>query len=620
MSTEEVTLRGGHAQHQDPYLRSLEQLHQLGRYRGEPAQFWRSFLGILMSMADASAGAVLVRGAGKGAPWRVAAREPPQADGLPDRLTGGMDTVAEPCVRDGVTLWGADGERRAAVHLDTGGGEELCLAALVLGRSSRLAGPEVTRRLLLAAHAPADYQARRVAVASAGQVESLAGALDLSVVLNDQNRFLPAAMAFCNEIAARLRCERVSLGWTEKGYIELQAASHVDRFDRKTDAVQLLEGAMEEALDQDADVLVPADGSGGAVSRDHQSFARAQDSRYLCSLPLRVEGAPVAVCTCERNTTPFTESELQRLRLLCDLAARRLADLKRWDRWFGARLAMGAKEGIGRLIGFEHTWLKVLGIILAAAVAVLLFASVKYRVTAPVELRTDDVAVLSAPYDGHIDKVDVRIGDTVQEGQELLALDQTDLLLAQAQIVAQEDAYQGELAKARASYSLADMRIAQARVEQAAAQYEQIRYHLDQAIVRAPFTGVVVEGDLRQRIGLPVHQGDTLFRMARIDRLYAQLRVSERDVRELANVTGGEIALASRPQESAPIALTRVEPEAVTESTGNVFIVDCGFPEGPAGWWRPGMTGVAKLDVGTRRLLWVLTHRTADFLRLRLWW
>jgi hypothetical protein len=32
------------------------------------------------------------------------------------------------------------------------------------------------------------------------------------------------------------------------------------------------------------------------------------------------------------------------------------------------------------------------------------------------------------------------------------------------------------------------------------------------------------------------------------------------------------------------------------------------------------MTGVAKLDIGRRNLIWVLTRRTVDFLRLRLWW
>ena len=50
----------------------------------------------------------------------------------------------------------------------------------------------------------------------------------------------------------------MSIGWNEKGYIELSATSHVDRFDRKSDAVQQLEAAMEEAFDQDADIVVPS--------------------------------------------------------------------------------------------------------------------------------------------------------------------------------------------------------------------------------------------------------------------------------------------------------------------------------------------------------------------------
>ena len=37
-------------------------------------------------------------------------------------------------------------------------------------------------------------------------------------------------------------------------------------------------------------------------------------------------------------------------------------------------------------------------------------------------------------------------------------------------------------------------------------------------------------------------------------------------------------------------------------------------------WWRPGMTGVCKFSVEKRTLLWILTHRTVDFLRLWLWW
>jgi len=36
-------------------------------------------------------------------------------------------------------------------------------------------------------------------------------------------------------------------------------------------------------------------------------------------------------------------------------------------------------------------------------------------------------------------------------------------------------------------------------------------------------------------------------------------------------------------------------------------------------WWRPGMTGLCKLSTEKRTLFWILTHRTVDFLRMKLW-
>ena len=42
--------------------------------------------------------------------------------------------------------------------------------------------------------------------------------------------------------------------------------------------------------------------------------------------------------------------------------------------------------------------------------------------------------------------------------------------------------------------------------------------------------------------------------------------------------------------------------------------------EPPQPWWRPGMTGLARIDVGQRSIAWILTHRMLDNLRLLLWW
>jgi hypothetical protein len=68
------------------------------------------------------------------------------------------------------------------------------------------------------------------------------------------------------------------------------------------------------------------------------------------------------------------------------------------------------------------------------------------------------------------------------------------------------------------------------------------------------------------------------------------------------------------------VRVAKVEPVAVAREEGNTFIVRAEFPGGVHDWWRPGMTGVSRLDAGRRSILWVLTHRTVDFLRLRLFW
>jgi hypothetical protein len=604
------------------YLRSLEDLQRLRRFGGEPGQFWTSYLHILIRMSEAISGVIALRDERSDSGWRLLATSRPGLASGDDgkRLTDQLTALAEECFENGAA-WasGQDGGDLLAVRLFTGSETDNCLVFLVLRAGNRLENVEAFKRVQLVSDVPGSYQLQRVANEAISKVEHFASVLDLMVLVNAEKRFLAAAMTFCNELASRHKCERVSLGWLHRGYVRLQTMSHVDHFDRKTEAVQNLEAAMEEALDQDSEVMIPGQ-PGGVITRDHQSFARTNDVPYLCSLPLREDDGPAAVCTCERSSAPFSESELRLLRLSCDQAVRRLADLKRSDRWFGARFASSLRDKLGRLLGYEHTGIKIIVLLIAAALGVAIFGRFPYRVKAPAILRTDDLAYLTTPFDGHIESVLVRIGDEVQEGEELLSLDQTDLMLREAELIAEKNRYASEFEKARAAGSPADMRIAQALYDQSNARHELVRYLLGQSVVTAPFSAVVVEGDLMERIGSPVRQGEVLFKLARIEHLYAELKIGEADIHQIVQPLKGEIALVSRPEETYPIELFRLEPVAVPEQKGNVFIVHASFPQGPQEWWRPGMTGVAKLDIGERSLIWIATHRTIDFLRLRLWW
>jgi biotin carboxyl carrier protein len=384
-------------------------------------------------------------------------------------------------------------------------------------------------------------------------------------------------------------------------------------------AAQALEIAMEECVDQDEEILWPAPEGVTTVARDHEKFAGEQKSGNLCSFPLRLDGKVAGVLTCERPDAAFTAVELQQIRLGCDQVVRRLSELKNYDRWFGARWAAHTRDYFSRWLGPEHTWGKVTAIFLTLVLFALFLVRVNYRVEGNFILRSDEAEYVTAPFDGYIDQVFVRAGDQVDKGSPLVNLNRSELLLDQSAALADVVRYQREAEKARAANNIADMRIDNALAQQAQARLDLVHYRLDNAAVKSAFAGVVVEGDLRERIASPVKQGDALFKVARIDTLYAEAEISERDVREILGKSKGEIAFVTQPKIKYPVTLQIVQPAAVTKKDGNVFLVRLKPDSGAPPWWRPGMTGLCKISTERRTLFWILTHRTVDFLRMKLW-
>jgi multidrug resistance efflux pump len=259
----------------------------------------------------------------------------------------------------------------------------------------------------------------------------------------------------------------------------------------------------------------------------------------------------------------------------------------------------------------------ILGVLLVAA---LFLIRVPYRVEGTFILRAEGVGYVTAPFDGYIEKVNARPGDHLAKDAEIVLLNRAELLLEQSNAAADMGRYEREAEKARANKQLAEMRIADALKEQARAKLALIAHRLDAAVLKAPFEGVIVEGDLRERISSPVKTGEALYKVARLDGLYVEAEVNERDVREILNSKRAEFAFVSQPKQSFAATVVAIEPAALAKKDLNVFLVRLKPDAAPEAWWRPGMTGLCKISVENRSLWWIFTHRTADFLRLKLWW
>jgi RND family efflux transporter MFP subunit len=434
-------------------------------------------------------------------------------------------------------------------------------------------------------------------------------------------------MALCNELASRFGCDRVSLGWMEKNYVVVKAMSHTEKIEPQMEAVQQLCALMEEACDQEEEVIWPRPEGQTFISRDHEAYAKQQGMAHLVTFPLfsgmaseQKEGEtprPVAALTLERKTA-FPIEELRTVRLMLDQVARPLSEMHREERWVGARLAERTRDACSRLLGAEHTWWKLLALALAAVLLILVFGRKQYRVEGAFTLKTDAMAHFSAPFEGHIDRVTVRPGDLVKEGQVLMTLDTRELLLQKESAVAEREHQGADALKAESSGDVAGMRIARARQDQANAQLSIVNERLARAELKAPFDGVVVEGDLREKIAAPVQKGELLMKVARIENLYLVVDVPERDIQDVREGVAGQAAFASLPAQKFAFKVESIEPAARSKEKGNLFSVRCRFDEGSQSWWRPGMSGIAKIDAGSRSLLWISTHRTVDFLRM--WW
>lgn len=616
----------------DEQNQQIVELKRLRIFVGSPGEFWPLYLEKVARFVGAESGLLQIQSPpvnlekNSEKSWKTMSVWPATVSGHGSALTlfGRAAHVAEQASSSTSAIEKKaqggllDGYIMVGVRLDLPEGQPVSVMVFTFAQDDML--DEALLRLQLLADIPAGYQANRSKRLIDKDVPQFAEALDMMVLLNGDIKYLKAVMIFCNEIAMRYGCRRVSFGWLQGNYVRLQAISHMEKFEKKMAVVQALEAVMEEALDQDEEVLFPRPQGNNGVVRDHEKYAQLEGVAFLASLPVRIDDGPVAVLSCERADGQFSESDIRGLRLLCDQAARRLSDLQHRDRWFGARLAKSFKQWLADLFTVENSFAKILGVTICLCLCFMTFWQLPYRIEAPFILKTDDLLYIPSPYDGYIQEVFVQVGDRVDEGDPLLKLDDRELFLEEFSAIADMSRYTREAEKARATNGLADMRIALAMRGQAHAQLKMVRHYLANAAINAPFTGIVVEGDLTEMLGAPIRKGDILFKLALLEKLYVEVDIDERDIHELSGDETGEIAFISQPQLKFPIGVEQIDPVAVTKESGNIFVLRSSLTGGTKSWWRPGMSGIAKINAGKRSLLWIFTHRTVDFFRMLLWW
>ena len=444
---------------------------------------------------------------------------------------------------------------------------------------------------------------------------------DLAAQVMSEKRFRAATLLLVNGVASHYGAAQVALGWLNGGAMRTVAISHVDRFEHNTENVHLLEDVFLEVLGQPGPVWRSA-GDTDPLYAAHAKLGRILDFARLYALPVKDgAGATRALLLFGFKDARALPPATGDLTLAMGFLQPWLQDLQQRDRWWGARFADWGKQKLSNWIGPGHVWGRAGAALLSLLILFAVLGKLDYRVEASSQLTTDSTRLISAQFDGRVETVLVSAGDVVKAGTVMATLDTRDLRQQELDIRADRERLGAEADKARAAGNLAELGIAEARYAQADARLARIVQYLAQATAVAPFDGVVVAGERKDLLNAPVKKGDNLFRVARIDGLYIEILVPERDVRYVRPNARGELRLLSRPDESIPFQLATFIPMAqVKGQEGNHFLVKAKLQHAPESWWRPGMSGIVMIDGGRQNVTWILTHKLVDTLRMKLWW
>jgi multidrug resistance efflux pump len=442
--------------------------------------------------------------------------------------------------------------------------------------------------------------------------------LDLVLAELGDNDYQQSSLAVVNKLATQFECHQVQLGIEKGQSIKVIAVSHSAWFDDKSQWITLAAKAMNEAFDQRMPILWPEDVDGALQITDaHRHYAQETGSNAIYSLPLEAGIDLIGVVMLERNR-PFTDNERDILETLALALAPVLALKKQHQESLLAHAERVGRRAMLKVTDASHPGLKLLGILLAAFLLLTSLISTNFRVSAPSVVEGAVLRAMVAPFEGFIREAPVRAGDVVHAGQLLVKLEDKDLQLEKIRWQSELDVALRKEREAMAKSDRVNLRQAAAQADQARAQLNLTLERLNRLAITAPFTGVIVKGDLSQKLGSPVQQGDVQFELAPLDAWRVILKVDERDIAHIADQQTGELVLTSLPNKVWPFHVEKVTPVALAEDGRNYFRVEAKLSE-DATVLRPNMEGVGKIDTGEQPLLWIWTHRLLDWLRLTLW-
>lgn len=448
-----------------------------------------------------------------------------------------------------------------------------------------------------------------------GVLERTSAFLDLFRRVGSELDFNLACRQGLDALCADIGCTRATLGLKRRRTLRTIAISGTTQIDPKSLHHQPYEAAMREALLGKEPIDFTASTPRTDMTAAHEILKEKTGAARLLTLPLpHSRGALVL----EWTKPPDATSELVSKAAAPFIPALfALLDRARPNPVFFAvhRFWVRATANRRRAI-----------IIAASLLTLLLVFPFHYRISTDCRIAPSVKRVIAAPFDGQLKKSFVRPGDTVKEGDPLGEMDNRELKLKEAELVASQERATKQRDRAMSGAEkgegadFAAAQVANFEAQSIGQELELVRRRLEMLSVKAPISGVVVSGDLRRAEGLPVPRGQIMWEIAPLDALIVEIDVPDREVSRVANDQPVYIKLEAFGGGRWESKVQRIHPQSEQRDGSNVFIAEADISTQQTANLRPGMRGRAIIESHRRPLIWILAHKFWDWLVTTLFW
>ena len=327
----------------------------------------------------------------------------------------------------------------------------------------------------------------------------------------------------------------------------------------------------------------------------------------------------IGVITLERSKAgSFTDYDAMYCRSVASLILPVLEIMRKKERSVIRQSYENSIEQVKKITGPENTGKKLIALLLICLAVFFYFKDGDYKISANTVLEGAVKRVTVSPFEGYIRDSYVKAGDFVEKDEILCVLDDREFRLERLNWISKIAQYQKQYQEAQAKHKRADAKIISAQLDQASARLELTESQLERTVLKSPFKGLVLNGDLSQRLGGSVTKGEILFEVAPLDDYRIILEVDERRITDVSVGQKGQMILSALPNEMVEFTIKKITPITKAEEGLNYFRVEA-KPSDILDRMRPGMEGIGKIYVDRRNLFSIWTRNMREWFKLKAW-